>query len=120
MFKALSKYLAILTLLLPFVAKSQDHGFFNQVWLEQGLSQSSISSILQDTKGFIWLGTQDGLNRYDGRIIDHYNFKPFDSKTISGDDIYSFCSDNTNLWTLSAGGLDKMDLNTSVVTHLKE
>ena len=100
--------------------KAQDHGFFNQVWLEQGLSQSSISSILQDNKGFIWLGTQDGLNRYDGRIIDHYNFKPFDSKTISGDDIYSFCSDNTNLWTLSAGGLDKMNLNTSTVTHLKE
>ncbi|HWY10785.1 MAG TPA: two-component regulator propeller domain-containing protein [Bacteroidia bacterium] len=100
--------------------KAQDHGFFNQVWLEQGLSQSSISSILQDNKGFIWLGTQDGLNRYDGRIIDHYNFKPFDSKTISGDDIYSFCSDNTNLWTLSAGGLDKMDFNSSTVTHLKE
>jgi len=99
---------------------SQDHGFFNQVWLEQGLSQSSISSILQDKKGFIWFGTQDGLNRYDGRIIDHYNFKPFDSKTLSGDDIFSFCSDNTNLWTLSAGGLDKMDLNTSVVTHFKE
>jgi signal transduction histidine kinase/ligand-binding sensor domain-containing protein len=120
MFKVTSKYLAVFAFLLPFVTKSQDHGFFNQVWLEQGLSQSSISSILQDTKGFIWFGTQDGLNRYDGRIIDHYNFKPFDSKTISGDDIYSFCSDNTNLWTLSAGGLDKMDLNTSVVTHLKE
>lgn len=100
--------------------QSQDHGFFNQVWLEQGLSQSSISSILQDKKGFVWFATQDGLNRYDGRIIDHYNFKPFDSKTISGDDIFSFCSDNTSLWTLSAGGLDKMDLNTSVVTHFKE
>lgn len=120
MFKVIGKYLVVFAILLSFPVKSQDHGFFNQVWLEQGLSQSSISSILQDSKGFIWLGTQDGLNRYDGRIIDHYNFKPFDSKTISGDDIYSFCSDNTNLWTLSAGGLDKMDLNTSAVTHLKE
>ncbi|MBK7668473.1 MAG: hypothetical protein IPJ32_14730 [Sphingobacteriaceae bacterium] len=116
----LRKYLTISAILLAWALNAQDHGFFNQVWLEQGLSQSSISSILQDNKGFIWFGTQDGLNRYDGRIIDHYNFKPFDSKTISGDDIYSFCSDNTNLWTLSAGGLDKMDLNTSVVTHLKE
>ncbi len=111
---------AFLITFLPVLLRSQDHGFFNQVWLEQGLSQSSISSILQDKKGFIWLGTQDGLNRYDGRIIDHYNYKPFDSKTISGDDIFSFCSDNTNLWTLSAGGLDKMDLNTSLVTHFKE
>ncbi len=120
MFKVLRKYLTISAILLSFAFKAQDHGFFNQVWLEQGLSQSSISSILQDNKGFIWFGTQDGLNRYDGRIIDHYNFKPFDSKTISGDDIFSFCSDNTNLWTLSAGGLDKMDLNTSRVTHFKE
>jgi signal transduction histidine kinase/ligand-binding sensor domain-containing protein len=120
MFKVLRKYLTISAILLSFVLKAQDHGFFNQVWLEQGLSQSSISSILQDNKGFIWFGTQDGLNRYDGRIIDHYNFKPFDSKTISGDDIFSFCSDNTNLWNLSGGGLDKMDLKTLSVTHLKE
>lgn len=120
MFRSLRKTILLPLIIASFIAKSQDHGFFNQVWLEQGLSQSSISSILQDNKGFIWFGTQDGLNRYDGRIIDHYNFKPFDSKTISGDDIYSFCSDNTNLWTLSAGGLDKMDLNTSAVTHLKE
>ena len=120
MFKLLKKSCFIWLALLTIVIRAQDHGFFNQVWLEQGLSQSSISSILQDKKGFLWFGTQDGLNRYDGRIIDQYNFKPFDSKTISGDDIFSFCSDNTNLWTLSAGGLDKMDLNTSVVTHFKE
>jgi signal transduction histidine kinase/ligand-binding sensor domain-containing protein len=115
------KYLFLLLVLCTArISFSQDHGFFNQVWLEEGLSQSSISSILQDNKGFMWFGTQDGLNRYDGRIIDHYNFKPFDSKTISGDDIYSFCSDSNNLWVLSAGGLDKMNLNTSLVTHLKE
>src|ERR1700741_1788570 len=102
MFPDPGKYVLFVAILLSFTIKAQDHGFFNQVWLGQGVSQSRISSILQDTKGFIWLGTQDGLNRYDGRIIDHYNFKPFDSKTISGDDIYSFCSDNTNLWTLSA------------------
>lgn len=120
MFRPIKKLLTLAIALLLFKVNGQDHGFFNQVWLEQGLSQSSISSILQDTKGFVWFGTQDGLNRYDGRIIDHYNFKPFDSKTISGDDIYSFCSDNTSLWTLSAGGLDKMDLNSSVVVHLKE
>src|ERR1700741_3513475 len=102
MVKPLKIVSSFILLFGAFFSKAQDHGFFNQVWLEQGLSQSSISSILQDNKGFIWLGTQDGSNRYDGRIIDHYNFKPFDSKTISGDDIYSFCSDNTNLWTLSA------------------
>lgn len=120
MLKAARYLFLLLTLAIAKVSFSQDHGFFNQVWLEEGLSQSSISSILQDNKGFMWFGTQDGLNRYDGRIIDHYNFKPFDSKTISGDDIYSFCSDSNNLWILSAGGLDKMNLNSSFVIHLKE
>ena len=80
MFKVLKKLFLFSIVLNSFATLAQDHGFFNQVWLEQGLSQSSISSILQDKKGFIWLGTQDGLYRYDGRIIDHYNFKPFDSK----------------------------------------
>jgi len=45
---------------------------FENIGIEQGLSQSSALSALQDKKGFIWFGTQDGLNRYDG-----YRFKVF-------------------------------------------
>ncbi|MBN8694861.1 MAG: hypothetical protein J0L69_16830 [Bacteroidetes bacterium] len=99
---------------------AQDHGFFNQVWLEEGLSQSSISSIVQDKKGLMWFGTQDGLNRYDGRLIEHYNFKPFDSKSISGDDITGFCIKDNKLYVISSGGLDVMDLNNQSVVHYKE
>jgi len=101
-------------------AFAQDHGFFNQVWLEEGLSQSSISSIVQDKKGLMWFGTQDGLNRYDGRLIEHYNFKPFDSKSISGDDITGFCIKDNHLYVISSGGLDVMDLNNQSVVHYKE
>jgi len=101
-------------------AIAQDHGFFNQVWLEEGLSQSSISSIVQDKKGLMWFGTQDGLNRYDGRLIEHYNFKPFDSKSISGDDITGFCIKDNHLYVISSGGLDVMDLNNQSVVHYKE
>lgn len=112
--------IAILLLFLQCKLKAQDHGFFNQVWLEEGLSQSSISSIAQDKKGLMWLGTQDGLNRYDGRLIDHYNFKPFDSKSISGDDITSFCIKDSTLYIITAAGLDMMDVSTQIVTHCKE
>src|SRR5690349_10642895 len=42
---------------------------FEHLSLEEGLSQSVVTSILQDRTGFLWIGTQDGLNRYDG-----YNF----------------------------------------------
>src|SRR5690606_21993386 len=43
---------------------------FEQISLDEGLSQSVINAILQDRRGFLWVGTDDGLNRYDG-----YNFK---------------------------------------------
>ena len=50
---------------------------FEQVSLEEGLSQSVVNVILQDKKGFLWVGTDDGLNRYDG-----YNFKIFKFRLI--------------------------------------
>src|SRR5512138_913143 len=45
---------------------------FDHLGIEQGLSQSSVNVIFQDSRGFLWFGTQDGLNRYDG-----YSFKTY-------------------------------------------
>src|SRR3989304_1778799 len=57
---------------------------FEQFNLEEGLSHSTVNAILQDRMGFLWIGTQDGLNRYDG-----YNFKVYkpdaDDPTSLGD-----------------------------------
>src|ERR1043165_7684836 len=86
------KRLISLCLLITFIFKSpaiaQDHGFFQQVWQEEGLSQSSVSDIIQDPQGFIWIATQDGLNRYDGKQIDKFNAQPF-TNSISGNAIQS-------------------------------
>ena len=57
---------------------------FEHITMEEGLSQSTILAIIQDHEGFLWLGTQEGLNRYDG-----YDFKVYSRSTISAVDSLS-------------------------------
>jgi len=58
---------------------------FDHLSLEQGLSQSSVMDILQDRRGYIWLATEDGLDRYDGMSFKVYKHDPADSGSL-GDD----------------------------------
>ncbi|MDP3830621.1 MAG: two-component regulator propeller domain-containing protein, partial [Ignavibacteriaceae bacterium] len=72
---------------------------FDQIGLEQGLSQSSVYAITQDAFGFMWFGTDDGLNRYDGYSISIFKHNPNDSNTISDNTILSLLSDKKgDLW----------------------
>jgi ligand-binding sensor domain-containing protein/signal transduction histidine kinase len=75
--------------------------------------------MVQDKQGFIWFATQDGLNRYDGRNVDHFNFKPFDRQSVSGDDIYSVCLKDNTLFVLNDKGFDLIDLNALNISNLK-
>ena len=58
-------YLCILTA-LPSYAQNAVHYYFKTMDIRNGLSQNTVYQILQDRKGFMWFGTKDGLNRYDG------------------------------------------------------
>src|SRR4029078_4943079 len=72
---------------------------FKKYQVENGLSNNTVSCILQDKKGFLWVGTRDGLNRFDG-----YNFKVFrfdmnNPKSLSGDFVHTIQeTDNGNIW----------------------
>lgn len=61
------------TLLTPLVLNSQSNVTFRQLSVKEGLSQNSVVSIAQDSVGFIWFATQDGLNKYDGKKFTIYN-----------------------------------------------
>jgi ligand-binding sensor domain-containing protein len=56
---------------------------FGRISVDKGLSQSTVYCTYQDSQGFIWVGTEDGLNKYDGYTFDIYKFDPTDTSTIS-------------------------------------
>ena len=78
---------------------------FHRLMLADGLSQSSILANFQDSRGFIWMGTQDGLNRYDGRQIISYKSDPDDPNSLSDPNIWAIAEDaNGDLWIGTEGG----------------
>lgn len=78
--------------------------------LNDGLSNSHITSIVQDKKGFIWIGTEDGLNRFDGKkFVNFYHFAN-DTGSLPSSGIYSLHIDkNKNLWIGTFTGLCRYD-----------
>jgi ligand-binding sensor domain-containing protein/serine phosphatase RsbU (regulator of sigma subunit) len=60
-----------------------------QFSINEGLTSSSVTTLFEDSRGFLWVGTQNGLNRYDGYGFRTFNFTPLDSSSISGNFIQS-------------------------------
>ncbi len=83
-------YLFVL-LVTEAVAQSPE---FRHLTINDGLSQNAVFSITQDQKGFMWFGTKDGLNRYDGQSFKVFQHDPNDSTTISGNYIHILHTDN--------------------------
>ncbi|MEO1051197.1 MAG: two-component regulator propeller domain-containing protein [Bacteroidota bacterium] len=83
---------------------------FETIDVKTGLSQNSIQSIIQDDKGFIWFGTQDGLNRFDGYEFKVFTHDPADSNSIDNNYIASIKKDSLgNLWVGTYKGLNYYD-----------
>ncbi len=67
---------------------------FLQIGTEQGLPQSTVNTIFQDSQGFIWIGTYDGVTRYDGYQFVNFKNIPQDSSSISNNVIVSIIEDD--------------------------
>ncbi len=80
---------------------------FDYLTTDDGLSQSSVQAIVQDSLGFMWFGTEDGLNMYDGYSFRIFSNDPEDSSTISNNIILSMAIDPLNrLWIGTRVGLN--------------
>lgn len=83
---------------------------FRHLTVEDGLSQNTINCIYQDHYGFMWFGTQDGLNRFDGYEFTTYRSIPEDSATLSHNWIWDVIEDDSlNLWIATWDGLTRYD-----------
>ncbi|RYY10573.1 MAG: histidine kinase, partial [Chitinophagaceae bacterium] len=87
---------------------------FKNLSTTQGLSINNATSIIQDKNGFIWIGTRDGLNKYDGYKFTVYRSNPEDSSSISANFVWTMMEDRDgNIWIGTvAGGLNKYDWKT--------
>ncbi len=91
---------------------------FNHLTSKEGLSQSSVIAIHQDKLGQIWMGTRDGLNKYDGTKITVYRSEPDNPKTISNNDILAIQEDAEGyLWIGTYNGLNKYNPKTNMFTR---
>ena len=87
---------------------------FEHLTQEDGLSQGFVTALAQDSLGFLWIGTQDGLNRFDGYEIRSYYFDPEDSGSLPSNNVRTLLLDSRGtLWVgTRAGGLSRYDPRT--------
>ena len=72
---------------------------FDHYGVDDGISQSVIYCIFQDSEGYMWFGTQDGLNQFDGYSFESYYFDPSDSSTLANSWIFDITEDEKGfLW----------------------
>ena len=93
---------------------------FTHLSTEQGLSQSRVDHMLQDRRGFIWIGTYNGLNRYDGYRFKTYKPDPNNPNSLGGLLVYALFEDRSGiLWIGTDQGLDRFDPATERFTHFR-
>ena len=93
---------------------------FNNINIEQGISQSTVEAIFQDSEGYIWLGTNDGLNRYNGYEFKIYNYEEYQN-SISHNGITDITEDKYgNIWVNTVSGVNKINKKTEKISNYTE
>ncbi len=100
---------------LPVFSQNYDIQFSN-VGIADGLSNSTVYSIIQDRKGFMWFGTQNGLNKFDGYTFSVFKNIPFDSTSLTDNWVLALLEDSKgNIWAgTHSGGVGMYDRNKGI------
>lgn len=90
---------------------------FKRITVEDGLSQTSVEYLFQDSKGYMWIGTIDGLNRYNGSRFEVFRYSKDKPNSISGNYISAITEDDEgNIWVGTSRGLNRINTHTSEIT----
>lgn len=98
------------------VCFSQDYRFHHLTTVD-GLSHNEVRKIVKDTEGFMWFGTQNGLNRFDGYRFKVFKHTPNDSTSLVDDKIYALAASKNKLWVGTTNGISILDTRTLKVVH---
>lgn len=111
-------FVAISILLFPSECRADIPDFTTKVLtVKDGLTQNGITDIFRDSRGFLWVGTRYGLNRYDTHTVNKY-FADNTRNSISGNGIYRILEDrNGYVWIFSTSNIDVYDPATSTFTE---
>ena len=112
----LLKYLILFFLFITnisFTQANKENVLFESLTVKDGLPQMSVLDITQDTQGYIWMATRDGLARYDGYSFDIFRNDENDTLSISNNYVVSVQEDkDKNLWIGTLYGLNRYNANT--------
>lgn len=93
---------------------------FDHITTENGLSDNYVTHIFQDKKGFIWISTQDGINRFDGYTFKHYKHIPGNINSLSDYAVNHIFEDSKGIfWISTRDGLNKFNPTTETFVHYK-
>jgi signal transduction histidine kinase/ligand-binding sensor domain-containing protein/DNA-binding response OmpR family regulator len=104
-------YLILLFQAISLFVIAQDRPIhFQRIGSKENLSDLNVNSLIQDHRGFIWVGTRDGLNRYDGSKFKIFRNDINDNTSISNNYVNHIVEDkNGDLWIATSGGVNKYD-----------
>ncbi len=106
----------------PALAGDRKNYRFQRISLDEGLSQGAVHTIVQDRHGFIWFGTLEGLNRFDGYEFTVFQHDPTDPRSLSNDSVRTIVQDSDGvLWVgTDTGGLDRFNEADGSFTHFRQ